>query len=622
MKIKILLNLILLINKINLIISEESDNSKEKLESPKFNTIYRIDSLINGFPLTIENNQLKFTYKKIGKEQNFRIVSTNSSLYIIESKPFNKRIGINNKDEVVLLDKNNISEILEVIYWNIININNKEYLIQNNYSKKFIEFEEIDMNNMYPKCSKNFSEITNNNTIKINDIPDSFKFSFFKLCEEVKLKPEHIEFINKEPIDVVIKYIDLTDTNLNRESMKQNKKDIDNEELRYSVRSILTYIPWIRKIFILMPNEKVKYFKPIDKISDKFVYVKDKDLVGFDSSDSHIFQFSLFNMTKFGLSENFILMNDDFFFGKSINKSQFFYYDEEQKKVLPSLITDEFSEVLRGETLREYNRIFRRTFNIKPNTYSGWNLQQLSSFKFLIEQYEGSLINASISHSAMPLNVNDIKEIYELVKNKYQHPNEALYSKTRSILGLETNFLFNAYNLNIKKRKVNSIPSACYDLGEIDIKKLDIQMFVINTSGEKVYTQNDYENEKKILEKKFNKPSQYEIITNKPIINNFKKKNKTIKRNIGIIRFKNDEIIEVTNNSDIGINEAQNRNKEKNNDSIISYIFVIILFLVIIFAYIFNFVYYFKSKNSQFQGNYEYTRTKKKFNEEEHSYFK
>ena len=45
MKIKILLNLILLINKINLIISEESDNSTEKLESPKFNTIYRFRML-------------------------------------------------------------------------------------------------------------------------------------------------------------------------------------------------------------------------------------------------------------------------------------------------------------------------------------------------------------------------------------------------------------------------------------------------------------------------------------------------------------------------------------------------------------------------------------------------
>ena len=33
-----------------------------------------------------------------------------------------------------------------------------------------------------------------------------------------------------------------------------------------------------------MPNEKVKFFKPYDEIKEKIVYVKDKDLVGFDSA--------------------------------------------------------------------------------------------------------------------------------------------------------------------------------------------------------------------------------------------------------------------------------------------------------------------------------------------------
>ena len=152
--------------------------------------------------------------------------------------------------------------------------------------------------------------------LDIDKIKNSFKYSFFKLCEEVVLKPEHIEIIEKEPVDVLIKYIDLSDKTLNRKGISQTKKDEDNGELRYSVRSILQYIPWIRKIFILMPNQKVKYFKPIYEIENKIVYVKDKDLLGFDSANSVVFQLHLFNMTKFGLSENFILMDDDCFFGK------------------------------------------------------------------------------------------------------------------------------------------------------------------------------------------------------------------------------------------------------------------------------------------------------------------
>jgi hypothetical protein len=56
--------------------------------------------------------------------------------------------------------------------------------------------------------------------------------------------------LEKEPIDALIKYIDLNDTNLVREGLHQIKKDEDNEELRYSIRSILTNIPWVKKIFI------------------------------------------------------------------------------------------------------------------------------------------------------------------------------------------------------------------------------------------------------------------------------------------------------------------------------------------------------------------------------------
>ena len=77
------------------------------------------------------------------------------------------------------------------------------------------------------------------------------------------------KLINDEPIDVLIKYIDLRDPDLKRNGIHQIEKDNDNKELRYSIRSILTNISWIRKIFILMPNEKVRYFKEYNSIKDK-----------------------------------------------------------------------------------------------------------------------------------------------------------------------------------------------------------------------------------------------------------------------------------------------------------------------------------------------------------------
>ena len=80
----------------------------------------------------------------------------------------------------------------------------------------------------------------------------------------------------------------------------------------------MKYIPWVRKIFILMPNEKIRYFKDYDLIKDKIVYVKDKDILGYDSSNTLAFQFRYWKMKKFGISDNFIVMDDDCFIGNPL----------------------------------------------------------------------------------------------------------------------------------------------------------------------------------------------------------------------------------------------------------------------------------------------------------------
>ena len=49
--------------------------------------------------------------------------------------------------------------------------------------------------------------------------------------------------VEKADIDVVYKYIDLTDPTLHREGIPQIKKDYDNNELMYSLRSVLKNSP-------------------------------------------------------------------------------------------------------------------------------------------------------------------------------------------------------------------------------------------------------------------------------------------------------------------------------------------------------------------------------------------
>ena len=117
---------------------------------------------------------------------------------------------------------------------------------------------------------------------------------------------EDESLLDMELIDAVIKYIDLTYKKLIREGIKQINKDIENGEIKYCVRSILINIPWINKIYIIMPNEKVKYFKEYEEIKEKIIYIKDKEFIGFDSASSTVFEFNLWRLKNFGYSAKII----------------------------------------------------------------------------------------------------------------------------------------------------------------------------------------------------------------------------------------------------------------------------------------------------------------------------
>jgi len=543
-------------------------NSPSVTKVNQLNAVYRIDSLDNNYSLKMEKNNLNFVKSKEGKEELFRIVSIKDNIHYIIFRPSNKYLGINDKGEILLYNKDNINDLTEKIKWNFISINQDEFILQNLHNKKYLEMKvkkDRSKNIYYPMCSSDI------NINKIENIGKIFKFYFFKICEEVHLKPEHIPIIENEPIDILIKYIDLTDTNLKREGIKQIKKDYDNEELRYCVRSILQYIPWIRKIFILMPNEKVKYFKPLEEISNKIVYVKDKDMLGFDSANSVAFQLNLYNMKKFGISENFILIDDDYFFGKPIKKTEFFYYDEEQKKVFPSVVTDDPCQLIKNDVLEQYNKLYRRKSSINPHSFNGWKISQLAVYKLIAENYKQPLIIGGFTHCAIPIYLEDLKEIHDLIVNKYQYSKEVLSSKIRTVYDLQPQSFFNTYGIAIKKRKLNTIPYAYYDIAFLNKANFNIELFVMNTSGDRSYTQEMNDKVTSILKNKYSIPTPFEIEDNKietsknfDISNyikkeeysNLKKEYENLNKNNEELKRKNKEIIDEKK-------KIENINKEK-----------------------------------------------------------
>jgi len=560
----------------------------------EINGIFRIDSVSNGNSLTDENYSLHFAQKKekSGTSQLFRLVKSENNLYYIENKN-HRRIALNENGHVAMIYNPNDPSFQNTMEWNIILLDDNKYIIQNNGNKKFVE-----INNNFLQCINDLPQPLEEHKSEIND---NFKFTLFKMYEEVTFTDEQKEIVEKEPIDVLIKYIDLTDENLNRTGIKQIKKDEDNEELKYSVRSILEYIPWVRKIFILMPNEKVKYFKPYDEIKEKIVYVKDIDVLGYESANIYAFTFNLFRLEKFGLSNNFIYMDDDFFIGKELKKTNFFYYDENEKRVVPSLLNSDFNELNKEKTLTNYQNVYKTKDTLAPQCFMAWILSLLSTQKFFIDYYKNmSLIKPTPTHNAISYNIQDLKEIYELVVNNYEYANETLNSVERHILTLQTQHFVDLYEMNIKKRKVHTIPTNVIPMNMLKMGYMNIELFAINTGGDKIYTDEEKRNQKVLMQRRFPNPTPYEIVEEQP--NPLENNNKTeeIKKeednpiDNGKIIQNNDEVNKILDEqkSLIQITQRQSLIIKLSNCLI-----VIMIILIIILFYL-NYNEKYKNKNS------------------------
>ena len=431
----------------------------------------------------------KFSFRKSASFRFSKVSNiTNISFFLIESLKHNSKFYSEKKElkSSSSFDKSNFN-----YYWSIINKDESSVIIKNK-------------NGCFIKISNSYKVTC------IDSFQEASELNLIKLYEEVCHSEEDIKIIEKEPIDILIKYIDLRDPQLNRKGIHQINKDLDNEELRYSIRSILKNIPWVRKIYILMPNEKVRYFKELNEIKEKIVYVKDKDLIGFDSSSSLVFQFRYWKMKEFNMSDNFIAMDDDCYFGKPLKKTDFFYVDN--KKVVPLIITSKFLKFNKEEV---YNNIYYYKTNIKKSKKEQ-NFEQFQYSKHLTYSLimqslsKKELIVPKFTHNAIPTNINEIKEIYDLI-NESQFRKTTLYSYYRHIESLQFQTFVLGYTFNRYKKKIKNISHKLIRFGNSLFSNYNYDLFCVNT--------NSHENSelsskifKIVMEKLYPDKSPYEII--------------------------------------------------------------------------------------------------------------
>ena len=482
--------------------------------------------IINNEPLAMNNVRFPEGVYNIIAKKKFSSISYTNKLTLSKDKlgsdSINFRINIYENEK----EKNSSS-----LYYTFEHVKTKLYLgvmsnpknskadsiifnseiIQNETLSFLFNFSKIE-DKVYVIQSKRgcFLKEENQKIICAYETPKVMShFHFMRMFSEVKKNKKDELILEKEPIDVLIKYIDLSDPNLVREGITQIKKDYENEELKYSIRSILKNIPWVRKIFILMPNEKVRYFKDYDLIKDKIIYVKDKDFLGYDSSNSHAFQFRLWKMKEFGISDNFIIMDDDCFIGQPLKKSDFFYI--ENNTVVPAIIPTKYQIHTDKTFVKDYNSIKKKLDTSRDQSSNTFLYTMYNAYLFFIKYFKGPIIVPYFTHNAIPSNVKDLKEIYDLVYNS-KYKNGTLDSLERHTESLQFQTSVNIYTFNKYNRKVNLINYNYIDNENAIKGDFNYPLFCINTGNNQDYSKISFPETRLVMDKLFPEPSPYEIV--------------------------------------------------------------------------------------------------------------
>jgi len=418
-------------------------------------------------------------------------VTFNYTIFNIEDIEKKMKLGISNENSLIFSKNINDKQL-----WYFKKIEKNEFIIRN-------------INNCYL--------IINYKDILCENVPEleAAKFKLIKIYNEISEKSKFINnrILLNEPIDILIKYIDLRDPHLIRNGIHQIPKDYDNEELRYSLRSILINIPWIRKIFILMPNKKVRFLKDYNLINEKIVYVKDKDLLGYDSSNSNAFQFRYWKMKKFGISNNIIIMDDDCFINKKLEKSDFFYV--KNGKVYPLIITSNFMKINKKYIQEKCETYKKRVENNKEEQGGDdFFYSKFLTYSFLLNSLNISdnqnIFIPGFTHNAIPINLNDAKEIYKLTnESKYKYNTLDCLYRISGYIQFQTFIL--AYTFIKYNRKVNNIPNNFIQLNNSISANYQTALFCIN-KGPGVFNFLNFYKSRLTMEYLFPIPSKYEIL--------------------------------------------------------------------------------------------------------------
>lgn len=235
---------------------------------------------------------------------------------------------------------------------------------------------------------------------------------------------------NGEPIDFVITWVDGSDEewleSKRKYSYPASGNQVDNSErryrdwglLRYLLRSIEVFAPWVRNIYLVTSGH---YPDWLNTSANNLVLVKHSDYIPKEylpTFSSHVIEWNLHRID--GLSENFAYFNDDTLITRPINPSLFF------RNGLPVLVPQLHGILPRADVgimahvyvnnVMLINRHFVFHESLRANATKWFNPLQIGA-KAVIENAYASMYKEFPGfrhiHLPMPLNKSLIDHIWK-----------------------------------------------------------------------------------------------------------------------------------------------------------------------------------------------------------------
>lgn len=266
---------------------------------------------------------------------------------------------------------------------------------------------------------------------------------------------------------------------------------INNDELKYSLRSVVQNAPWVKNIFIVT-----------DKQVPEWINLENKRIKIVDHSEIiPIEKLPLFNSCAIesripfipNLSENFIYANDDMFIWQPIEKTFFFENNKAICRVGKKIQNREYKHIY-GYTITNAYKIIKNYcgINIPYFPHHGIDAYKKSTFIECIKEFEKKF-DETLNHKIRDF--NDLQRVIVLYYMLYKN------------VGILKQTEINLFNKLIGKHS----ESDCYDLKKSTlskIKKSQAKLMCINDCRKT--TDKERKAIKELLENKFPIKSEFE----------------------------------------------------------------------------------------------------------------